>query len=240
MRALVSPVLEARGFLAVFTERTGGSSSGPFASLNLGRETGDDPFVVEENWSQLRSALELDLPVTARQVHGDRVVPIERAGVDSREIGEADALTTTARSVPLAVMVADCVPLALASEEEGRCATVHVGWRGLASGIVRRALDSFAHEKGVAAAIGPSIGPCHYEVGREVVEAIDAGTGGLALTRGEPLALDLPGTLAALLEREGVRVIDRASECTACEPERFFSNRRDGRSGRQALVTVRL
>lgn len=240
IQALVSLDLEDRGFLAAFTERTGGASSSPFASLNLGRETGDDSATVEENRAQLQSALGLDTPVTAHQVHGSRIASIASLAPDPKDIAEADGLTTTARSVPLAVMVADCVPLVLASEQEGRLAAVHVGWRGLAAGVVQRAIETFTQAGGIVAAIGPSIGPCHYRVGREVIEAVDRSTGGLALTREEPLALDLPGTVEALLEREGVRAIDRAAECTVCEEDRFFSHRRDGRTGRQALVTVRL
>jgi YfiH family protein len=240
IRALVSPTLEAHGFLAAFTERTGGSSGAPFASLNLGRETGDDPATVEENTEQLRLALGVGTPVSAHQVHGSHIATVGSAGAEPGGVGDADGLTTTARSVPLAVMVADCVPLALASERDGRLAAIHVGWRGLASGIVQRALGAFAKTEDIAAAIGPSIGPCHYQVGPEVVEAVSAGTGGLGLTRDEPLRLDLGGTVEALLDQQGVREIDRAAECTACEPARFFSHRRDRRTGRQALVAVRL
>ena len=238
--ALVSLELEGRGFLAAFTERTGGASAAPFSSLNVGRDTGDEPSTVEENCRAISSALGLAMPATARQVHGDHVVSVtegERAPVD---IAEADGLTTSERSLPLAVVVADCVPLVLASEREGRVAAIHVGWRGLAAGIIGRALSSFDRATETVAAIGPAIGPCHYVVGEEVVDAVRSGTGGLALTRPERSTLDLPGTVAALLHREGVSLVDRASECTACEPSRLFSHRRDGRTGRQAGLAVRL
>lgn len=244
IRALVSRGLEQRGFLAAFTERTGGASSAPFSSLNLGLHTGDDPEIVQRNRSALSSALWVQGLVSARQVHGAHIARIEqeRSGPADRPLGKADALTTSSAGLPLAVMVADCVPLALASEREGDLSVVHIGWRGLARGIVQKAVRSFAEPAGLAAAIGPAIGPCHYEVGEEVIDAVQRGTDGACRIRegGPKPRLDLPGTVETALRRAGVREVERAEECTACEPARFFSHRRDGRTGRQALVMVRL
>ncbi|MGH2691925.1 MAG: peptidoglycan editing factor PgeF [Actinomycetota bacterium] len=233
--------LEDRGFLVAFTERTGGLSPAPFSSLNLGAETGDDPDLVGENRRRLGEALGIQGIVSARQVHGTRLEPVERA-TGSGPRNEADGLTTRARGVPLAVMVGDCVPLALASGPEQALATVHIGWRGLAAGIVQKAVGSFSEPSRIMASIGPSIGPCHYEVGREVLDSVREGTQGLAVvveSRSRP-RLDLARTVEAALRRCGVAHIDRADECTACEPTRFFSHRRDGRTGRQALVAMRL
>lgn len=175
----------------------------------------------------------------ARQVHGTRVIPVEGSG---SELGDADALVTSARGVPLAILTADCVPLALASEREGRLAAVHIGWRGLAAGLVPAAVGSFEAPADLAAAIGPAIGPCHYEVGPEVVEAVRAGTGGSAIVEDVSgrISLDIPGTVERLLRELGVPVVEAAGACTACEPLRFFSHRRDGRTGRQALVATRM
>ena len=241
--ALVSPELERMGFLAAFTERTGGVSRGPFSSLNLGSETGDHPDLVGENRRRVGGALGTREPVSARQVHGTRLHPVEGPVSDVvSPVADADGLTTRAAGVPLAVMVADCVPLVLASGAEELLAAVHVGWRGLAAGIVQIAVRSFSGPASVAASIGPSVGPCHYEVGQEVVEQVLAGTeGGAVVARGgSGPRLDLASSVEAVLGGLGVRTVDRAGECTACDPVRFFSHRRDGTTGRQALVAMRL
>ena len=240
IHVLVSPELERRGFLATFTERTGGASPPPFDSLNLGAETGDDHELVAQNRARLNEALGIDEFVDVRQVHGSRVHRVERPALRG-PLAEADGLTTDTRGVPLAIMVADCVPLALASEEEEILTCVHVGWRGLAAGIVQGALRAFSNLSRVAAAIGPSIGPCHYEVGPDVLASVQAGTGGLAVSQeGSRPRLDLGRTVEAVLVSSGINRVDRSGECTACEPARFFSHRRDGRTGRQALVAVRV
>jgi YfiH family protein len=240
IHALVSPELERRGFLAAFSERTGGVSPEPFASLNLGPDTGDDPGLVDENRARFAEAVGIDQLHSVRQVHGTRLQRVE-SRVPVGPTVDADGLTTTSKRVPLAIMVADCVPLALASEQEDTLACVHVGWRGLATGIVQEALGSFSEVSGVAAAVGPSIGPCHYEVGPDVLAAVQAGTEGLAVSHdGSRPRLDLSRTVEAVLDRAGVSRVDRAGECTACEPARFFSHRRDRRTGRQALVAMQV
>lgn len=239
IRILVSSELERRGFLAAFTERDGGISSGPYSSLNLGTGTGDETEAVRENRRKVTEALGVAQLVVARQVHGTAVAAVHRPDAD---VGEADALTTSSRSIPLGITTADCVALALASEREGRLAAVHVGWRGLAAGIVQAALRLFEAPAHVAAAIGPAIGPCHYEVGPEVVDAVSRGTDGAASVHrsGAGLRLDIPSTVESLLRGGGAAAVEGAEVCTACEPLRFFSHRRDGQTGRQALVAVRL
>ncbi len=243
IRVLVSSILERRGFLAAFTERTGGASSAPYSSLNLGAQTGDAPATIEENRSRVAAALGVGTLVSVRQVHGTDALRVDdSAPAPDTADAEADALLTSIRSIPLAVTVADCVPLALASAHEGRLAAVHVGWRGLAQGIVQRIARLFADPGEVVAAIGPAIGPCHYEVGPEVVMAVSRGAGEAVRTNGpgDRSRLDLGGTIEGALRREGLKEMDRAGECTACEPLRFFSHRRDQETGRQALVALRL
>lgn len=240
IRALVSAKLEDLGFLAAFTERTGGLSEPPFSSLNLGAHVRDLPERVRGNRGLMSDALGVGDLRTVRQVHGTGVLEVRGGGGHARP-EEADALHTLEREVPLAVFVADCVPLALASGHEGRIAAVHAGWRGLASGILDSALAAFSRPSSVAAAIGPAIGRCHYEVGREVVEAIEAHIGvAVADDAGTRSRLDLGATVEAALLRKGVATVERAEVCTACEPDRFFSHRRDRRTGRQALVAMRL
>jgi YfiH family protein len=126
--------------------------------------------------------------------------------------------------VPL-VMVADCLPIALAGDRG--VAMAHGGWRGLAGGIAEKAAAEVAAE---AAAVGPGIGPCCYEVGTEVLGAF-SGLEGVADGR----MLDLPAVARRLLESVGVDRIEVSDQCTSCNPELFYSHRRDGeRTGRQA------
>jgi purine-nucleoside/S-methyl-5'-thioadenosine phosphorylase / adenosine deaminase len=245
--ALVAPGLERRGFLAAFSERTGGESDRPYRSLNLGFRTGDEVDRVRANRGRLVAALNLPPFATARQVHGTDVVHVG-PGLAGRGFAEpegglsrGDVLSTSARSVPLGVLAADCLPIALASEAEGRLVAVHAGWRGLARGIIRVAVGLFEEPAGVAAAVGPAIGPCHYEVGAEVVEAVDAaGERAVWRRRDGGRFLDLAATAARSLAASGVPDIEDAGLCTACHPERFYSHRRDGRTGRQGMVVMRL
>jgi polyphenol oxidase len=240
--ALVATSLGSRGVLAAFTERTGGVSDAPHDTLNLGFHAGDRADRVVENRRRVIAGLDVPPFAVARQLHGCGVARVGtmRAGAgfaDPDGVAGADILVATRPGIPVAVLVADCLPIVL-SDRRGTVIAVHAGWRGLAAGILDRALALTAgHE--VAAAIGPAIGPCHYEVGREVVEAVDRGTGGMARTSGSRF-LDLAATAAASLRRGGVRDLEVAGKCTACLETRFFSHRRDGVTGRQALVAMRL
>jgi len=248
MAVLLSPRAEADGFLVAFTERSGGVSRGAFDSLNLGLLTEDEPERVSENRSRVCAALGIRPFACGRQVHGGRVerVGLRRAGAGFSDPAEAvagaDGLVTSSREVPLSVLVADCVPLALFAPARGVLEVVHAGWRGLASGIVPAALRRLGEPNGVRAAIGPSIGVDHYEVGGKVALAVASASEAPARTRrsGGRLYLDLAATVAADLEERGVRVVEWSGECTACLPDRFFSYRRDGRTGRHALIGAKL
>jgi polyphenol oxidase len=168
-----------------------------------------------------------------RQVHGakleardERPDPNPFCDPSAGPAADADAqLTTNADLTPL-VQVADCLPVALAGEDG--VAAVHCGWRGLAAGILERAVEATGAS---AAAVGPGIGRCCYEVGPEVLAAFaDLGEG---IADGS--MLDLAEVARRQLVRAGVETIEVAGLCTSCEPELFFSHRRDGeRSGRQA------
>jgi polyphenol oxidase len=243
---LVPTELEERGFLVTFSERTGGASEPPFDSLNIGYATGDRPEHVRENRNRLTRAVGVPPFAAAHQVHGATVVRVgeQRAGAGFEgppsPLGRADVLVVSHPGIPVAVLVADCVPVALASPDRGMLALVHAGWRGLANDVVGHAVASF-DRGGMVAAIGPSIGPCHYEVGEDVATAVAAGSAVGALTerRDGKLFLDLPGTITRVLHSAGVREIETAGVCTACHPKRFFSHRRDGVTGRQAMVAWR-
>jgi purine-nucleoside/S-methyl-5'-thioadenosine phosphorylase / adenosine deaminase len=245
---LTSKRLESDGFFVACTERTGGVSTASFASLNLGLRSGDDVEAVAENRRRVIGALEIEPFACVRQQHGPRVV---RAGparkgagfLDPDEaLGDADGIVTASKGVAIAVLTADCVPIALADPATGRLSVVHAGWRGVSAGIVRAALHAFASPGDVRAMIGPAIGPDHYEVGEDIALAVSAATERGAVTSrvGSSLRLDLPSTVGRILREAGVTKVERAEECTACLPKRFFSHRRDGEgTGRQAMIAVR-
>lgn len=247
--ALVSTTLEGAGFLAAFSERSGGRSEPPYASLNLSFSTGDRATRVAANRRHLVDGLGITTITVPGQVHGRHLVRIGPkrvgAGFDGPDgvIAGTDGLWTSSAGIPLAVLTADCVPLVLASPTERRVAVVHAGWRGIAAGILAAALAAFESPREVRAAIGPTIGPCHYEVGEDVALAVAAASEAGARTRreGSSLRLDLVGTTRAALRAAGVRRVEDTGLCTACERRRFFSHRRDGAAtGRQGAVAVRL
>lgn len=222
------------GARIVFSDRNGGVSTGPYESLNLGILTEDDQARVAENRRRLCAALDQDPHRVAMgwQVHGDEILdwpaPPRNGGFANpgAELPRVDGHTTTARGVPLLVLVADCLPVALFSEE--RAAILHCGWRGLAAGILERGLELFP--KPPRAVLGPCIGPCCYEVGDEVLERF-AGLPGVASGRMLSLRLVAEHKLAA----GGVERVDSFPLCTSCREDLFFSHRRDqGVTGRQA------
>jgi len=213
-----------------FSSRTGGVSDDAYASLNLGLLSGDNRERVRENRRRLYEAAGAHRERVSwpRQMHGAAVV---RAG--SRG-DEADAIWTDEAREPVMVVTADCVPVALV-RIGGRpgVALVHVGWRGLLAGVVAAAVDALGG-KLVAAAIGPGIGPCCYDVGKDVAEPVRAAFGARLVRAGR---LDLPGAVERALVAAGCVRVDRIGECTACHPERYFSHRRDaGLTGRQGAI----
>lgn len=231
------------GATAAFTTRSGGVSEGPYSSLNLGVLTADDPERVARNRSLAARRLRLDPDAIAFgwQVHGADLKQWERrprglrfAARDAAtgdDLDRVDGHLTGASGVALLVLVADCVPVALAAA--GRAAMLHCGWRPLAAGIVERALARF--DEPPAAAIGPGIGRCCYEVGPEVLASFDD-LDGVADGR----MLDLKAVVAAKLRAGGVEQVEDVGLCTSCRADLFFSHRRDGGvTGRQAGLVWR-
>lgn len=218
---------------AAFSTRLGGVSHEPYDALNVAIMTGDERDDVRENRLRLAAALgrEPDGVVMGRQVHGaelrehaERQEPRVYADV-VKSPDEVDAHATADPGLTPLVMVADCLPVAL--DGPGGVAMAHCGWRGLAAGVVARAATAVDAE---AAAVGPGIGPCCYEVGDEVLAEF-ADLDGVADGR----MLDLSAVARALLERAGVEATEISGLCTKCNPDLFYSHRRDGgRTGRQA------
>ncbi len=234
------------GARALFTTRLGGVSTGPFASLNVGRLTADDGANVDEN--RIRVAAMTGAPrdrfLYGRQVHGATVRRATEPPGPARPPTEEDGQATALAHHPALVFTADCTPLVLAAqrsgdEPEGRgsgaVAAIHAGWRGVAAGIVEEGVAALREVGGsgpVTALIGPAARGCCYEVGEEVhaqFEAYDA-------RRGER-NLDLPAVIAAKLEGN----VHDVGLCTMCWYGLFFSHRRDGgTTGRQAGVVWRV
>jgi len=221
------------GARAAFSTRIGGISESPYDSLNVAIMTGDERESVAENRERLARALGRDPAgvVMGHQVHGTdlrehsgRQDP--RAYADTvRSPDEVDAHATASDDLTPLVMVADCLPVGLSGP--GGVAMAHCGWRGLAGGLVAKAARAIDAE---AAAVGPGIGPCCYEVGEEVLAEF-ADLDGVA----EGRMLDLPAVATALLERAGIAQVESLDLCTKCNPDLFYSHRRDGeRTGRQA------
>ena len=234
--------IDLPGAHAVFTTRRGGYSTGPYESLNLGLLTDDDPAAVTRNRAGLEAQVGVPM-ARIRQVHGRTVIRIterpETAGAGETAEGaeaadppQADGQALATPAVAALVLVADCLPIAVAGD--GAVAMLHAGWRGLAGGIIAegvRALDDLGAGGPMGAAIGPGAGACCYEVGEEVHRAFaEYGERG---RRGRNL--DLKAIARAQLERAGVSAVHDAQLCTICsDPSLFFSHRRDrGVTGRQ-------
>jgi YfiH family protein len=228
--------VELPGGVAAFSTRRGGVSEGPYESLNLGILTDDDQTRVTENRTLL--AGEIGLPperiAMGWQVHGTDIREWDAApqpggyAEPGAELDKVDGHTTGVAELGLLVLVADCFPVALMSP--GRAAMLHCGWRPLAGGLVEKALATF--DEPPAAAIGPGIGRCCYEVGEEVLAEF-AGLEGVADRR----MLDLRMVIRRKLEAAGVTRIEDVDLCTSCRPDLFFSHRRDdGVTGRQGGI----
>jgi YfiH family protein len=233
-----SPVIPD-GFLHGFPERTGGVSPGLRSSLNLGVRWGDDEANVETNRRLLAEHAGYDpaqLQVT-RHVHGTNVW---RVGEPLPADAEFDGLVCDRVGPVLGAFAADCIPIVFADPIARVCGAAHAGWRGTVAGVARNVVARMgelgARPAELRVALGPSIGPECFEVGPEVVAEFRAAFGelpGMVVAGPRKDHIDLRVATRAVLERAGVRPehIDDRPPCTRCEPERFFSYRRDGRDG---------
>ena len=234
-----SPVIPSEGFTHGFPERTGGVSTGLRASLNLGVRWGDDRANVDTNRRLLAEHAGYDpakLQIM-RHVHGTAVWQVGEPVPDDAEF---DGLVCNQVGPVLAAFAADCIPLVFAEPEARLCGSAHAGWRGTVAGVARNVIARLValggRAEAVRVALGPSIGPCCFEVGPEVVAEFRAAFGelpGLVVAGPNKDHIDLRVAMRAQLERAGVRpeAIDDRPPCTRCEAERFFSYRRDGKAG---------
>ncbi len=222
------------------TTRTGGVSSGPYVSFNLGLRVGDDESAVRENRRRLRAAIGMSEsePRLLHQVHGRTIVEPAHA------LEQADGFLSRAGDPWVAISAADCAPVALAAEDAGRAAVLHSGWRGARERIAAHAVELLAESgapaSSIRAVIGPCLHSCCFPIGPEVAREFDA-----RFLRPHPsgqASLDLPLAIAAAMMEAGVdgSRIETAPECTSCRSDLFYSHRRDrGLTGRHwALLRV--
>jgi YfiH family protein len=226
-------------YRVAFSTRIGGVSEGDFASLNLGILTDDDPARVVVNRTRLCEAVDADADsaTMAWQRHGSTVTRAQPRGIvtPGTVYDHCDGLWSDEPGRAMLLLTADCLPIAIA-RKPGRppaLEILHAGWRGLLAGIVAAGVRALASRK-LAAAIGPSIGPCCYEVGEEVATPFREAFGDDVVRDGK---LDLWTSAERALRAAGVEDVDRCDICTSCNPDRFFSHRRDhGRTGRQGVI----
>jgi len=224
---------------ALSTMRGGGVSLPPYGSLNLGDHVGDEPAAVAQNRSRLRTAAKVPAePAWLAQVHG-----VDVRDLDGNAPGpdRADAAVTREPGRVCAILTADCLPVLLAADSGDAVGAAHAGWRGLCAGVIEATVRSLGRApKSLLAWLGPGIGPLHFEVGDEVREALVRADPGAEAAfepnaRGRFMA-DLPALARRRLEHLGVERIYGGGMCTFGDPGRYFSHRRDGRTGRQGTL----
>ncbi len=245
----------AGGVAHAFSTRTGGVSAPPWNSLNLSTTRGDEPEHVRENYRRLTAAAGVALArlVKAKQVHGDTVRVVTeadlRGDIYDPEGYEADGLVTDVPNLSLMVFTADCVPTLLYDPVRRVVGAVHAGWRGTALSVAGKAAARMQTQYGckpcdILAAIGPCISRCCFETHGEVPQAMTEQFGADAAPYMQPLEeekfkVDLKGLNALSLRLAGVEGehITISGDCTACNPERYWSHRLTGEArGAQASV----
>lgn len=236
-----------------FATRLGGVSTGYLSSLNLGSHRGDTVENVEENFHILAQALHFDAQrlVLTRQTHSDIVRQVcgnNAQGLDNHAYPESDALITNDPGTSLAIFTADCTPILLHDPITGAVGAIHAGWRGTAANIAAKTVQAMVRAygclpKNICAAIGPNIGQCCFQTDSDVPLAMLETFGLSAQTyiqqSGGKYYVNLKALNALSLRASGVRIIDISTDCTACQPDRFWSHRRTGgQRGSQGAIIV--
>ncbi len=248
---LRAPLLQALGVTHGFSLRTGGVSAPPFDSLNIARAVGDDPAHVQANLIVLASAIgyRAEALFELSQVHGDALRWVS-AGEDPVIVRqeEGDVLFATDPGVAIGIRVADCIAALIHDPVSGAVAGVHAGWRGVVERAADAAIDALTYEakakpENLRVATFPHIRGCCFEVGDDVAQTIEGASDArnvIDTSRGKPRVHLLPVLQAQLRARGVLDVhVQDVAGCTHCEPQRFFSFRRDGkRSGRHLAVIV--
>lgn len=251
MRAefLASRLLERHGFRHAFFTRRGGASSGPYASLNFSATVGDEPEAVRQNFGLGAEVLGVapDRLFYLSQVHGRDALELP-PGATREEVAhlEGDALFGAEASAAICVRTADCVPILAADPESGAVVAIHAGWRGVVRGVVEAGIELLAsHARSrepLIAAIGPHIRRDAFEVSEDVALELEAASGAreaVDRSRAKP-HVSLASIVTEKLVSLGLDAsrIDDTGGCTASEPDRFFSFRRDGKVGGRHLSAI--
>ncbi len=238
---LLIPDWPASGNVRAFmTTRVGGVSTGPYAGLNLGEHTGDDPGAVAQNRVRLRTRLPAE-PCWLTQVHGHAVCRAD----DSAASRSADASVARQGNVVCAVLTADCLPVLLCDLRGSVVAAAHAGWRGLAGGVLEAAVAAMdAPPQELLAWLGAAIGPQAFQVGDEVRAAFVKDMPACAQAfvpdaQPDKWRVDIYRLARLRLARAGVARVYGGGLCTVADAERFYSYRRDGATGRMAAVIWR-
>lgn len=221
---------------ALCTTRSGGCSDGPWSSMNLGAHCGDDPASVLQNRKLLAEVLPAE-PLWLKQVHGAIAVCHRGAALTEPE---ADGVVALEADQVCGVLTADCLPVLFSNRDGTRVAAAHAGWRGLARGVLESTLRAICEPPDqVIAWLGPAIGPQSYEVGQEVFDAFPEHGSGCFRKRGNRWLMNLPEVAREQLAAAGLQSIHGGGFCTFLDRERFFSYRRDGKTGRMACLVWR-
>ena len=238
------PEMGARGVEVMSTTRAGGVSTGKFAGFNVGGHVGDSDEAVQANRKMLHQQIpSVGIITWLNQVHGTRVI---HAPSEYEEGVEADAVWSDEPGFACAVMTADCLPVVLA-DIEGRCvAAVHGGWRGLAGGILKRTVEAMPVDADrLFAWLGPAIGPSAFEVGGDVLAAFYLADDDLAVhpipELNDKYFLDLNILVGRQLLALGIDPghVSGGDTCTYSDPQRFYSYRRDGDTGRMVTLILK-
>ncbi|GIU44619.1 laccase domain protein [Shewanella colwelliana] len=224
------------GVKLAFTQRSGGVSLAPYASLNLGEHVGDDSSHVQQNRAIVKQSLGLSAePAWLEQVHGTLVV-----NLDSDDNRTADGSFCRSRNHTCVVMTADCLPVLICDKAGTQVAAIHAGWRGLCDGIIETALSHFAVPADeICVYLGPAIGADAFEVGAEVRERFvqcHQQTSAFFMPRGDKYLGDLQAIARFRIEQAGVKRIFCLPHCTYSLKEQYFSYRRESVTGRMASL----
>ena len=226
------------GVHALVTLRSGGYSRGPYASFNLAAHTDDDPQAVHKNRRLLRDYFALpDEPVWLQQVHSNRVIS---AANDARD-SEADGSWSDTPGQVCVVMTADCLPVLICDQSGSRVAAAHAGWRGLHAGVITSAVNALQSDpSGLLVWLGPAIGPRAFEVGEEVIQAFieknSENESAFVQTDQQHWLCDIYQLARIELAGLGIHAVFGGGDCTYSDAQRFYSFRRDGRTGRMASL----
>lgn len=224
---------------AVVTTRSGGVSAGPYATMNLGRNVGDEATSVAENRRRFEAFLPAQ-PAWLNQVHGTTVASFPA----SAPPGPADAAVTREPGVVCSIMTADCLPVLFTDRSGSVAGVAHAGWRGLAAGVLDASVAALANlgvrPGELLAWLGPAIGPAAFEVGADVHSAfcdVDVGAAPCFVPhRKGKWHADLYGLARRSLARAGVTSVHGGGFCTLSDTARLFSYRRERDSGRMATA----